>query len=335
MHKFLLCILFVVSGTFELQAQSQAQSRAQPVDGFAAEVDGHIITVGDVVQRIRPALVQISREYKGKELIDRQTQLFEDGLENLIEQRLMISHFEKLKAELPATVLRDRKDSIMRERFNNNRDEFIMALRQIGKTEQEWEAEMREQLIAQSVLQQFVRGKIHVSPREVREAYEAKKLGLLNDVELKLRSIAFRPVPETETQTQREKMQQVMKLLAAGADFSDIARTYSEGPKAAQGGDEGWVNLSSLPDELKTGLIDRKPGELTPLIETPVQSYIFKIEDKRGGGTVSLADAQAGLQREIENQKYEALYSEFMQGLNNQFQVRRFNPDISAVTGDL
>lgn len=331
MLKFLLCTCLFISGI----PAARAQSRAQPVDGFAAEVDGVIITVGDVIQRIRPALGQLSRNFRGAELVEKQTKLFEEGLEKLIEQRLMIAHFNKLGGELPANMIRERKDSIMRERFENSREAFVAALREIGKTEQEWEDEMREQLITQSMVQQYVRAKIHVAPREIRDAYEAKKSGLKNDVELKLRSIAFRPVPESEKAAQLEKIQTVMRLLAEGADFAATAETYSEGPKAAQGGDEGWVNTASLPEALREGLQGVAPGGLTALIETPVQSYIFKVEDRRGGDTLTLAEAQAGLERELEAQKYEEIYNNFIQGLYNQFQVRRFNPDISAVTGDL
>ena len=331
MYTFLLCTFLLALGAPALRAQSQSQ----PVDGYAAEVDGVIVTVGDVIQRIRPALVQLSRSYRGSDLVEKQAQLFEDGLEKLIEQRLMIAHFNKLGGELPPSVLRERKDSIMRERFDNSRENFISALRQIGKTEQIWEDEMREQLITQSIVQQYVRAKINVAPREIRVAYDIKKSEMTKDVELQLRSIAFRPVPESDKQAQLEKMQQVMALLADGADFAATAKTYSEGPKAAQGGYECWVNLSTLPEYLQTGLRDRQPGDLTPLIETPVQSYIFKVEDRRGGDILSLAEAQPLLEKELEAQKYDEIYNTFIQGLYNQFQVRRFNPDISAVTGDL
>lgn len=312
-----------------------AQRRAQPVDGFAAEVDGRIITVGDVIERIRPALLQIVKRYSGPELVEKQTEVFEGGLEKLVEQSLMVAEFSKMGAELPSGTVRERKDSIRRERFDDNRDQLINALRQVGKTEQIWEDEIRDQLITQSMVQQFVRAQVHISPREIREAYEAKKSDLQHDIELRLRSIAFRPATEGEEQERLEKIQTVMKELSEGTGFAEVARSYSEGPKADQGGDEGWVNLSSLPEELQEALKDRQPGQLTPLIETPFQSFIFKTVDRRGGETKTLSQAQLAIERELESEKYQVIYEAWMKGLRAKFHVRYFKPDISAVTGDL
>lgn len=324
-----LCLL--ISATSVLRAQP----RATPVDGFAAEVDGKIITVGDVVERVRPVLMQLVKQHSGSELLEKQTEIFDDGLDKLIEQALMVAQFNQLGAQLPASSVRERKETIQRERFGNSRDQLISALRQVGKTEQSWEEEIREQLITQSMVQQFVRAKIHVSPREIRQAYEEQKSELQNDIELKLRSIAFKPATAANEQERLEKIQTVMKQLSDGVAFENVARSFSEGPKADTGGDEGWVNLSALPTELKTALEDRQPGELTPLIETPFQSYIFKVENRRGGETLSLAEAQPAIERELEAQKYQETYEAWISGLYDQFQVRRFKPDISAVTGDL
>lgn len=305
------------------------------MDGFAAEVDGKIVTVGDVIERVRPALLQLRRSAPGPDFASKQAEIFEEGLEKLIEQRLMIAYFESIEAQLPPTTLRERRDMILRERFGNSEEELRKVLRAVGKTEAEWEEELREQIIVQSMVQQFVRAKIHVSPREIREAYEAKKSELLNDVELKLRSIAFRPAVSGQEQERLRKIQEVMARLAEGADFAETAIEFSEGPKASQGGDEGWVNLSRLPADLREALAEAEPGTVTPLIDTPVQSYIFKIEDRRGGEIKSIAEAQSELKRELEVAKYDEIYSNWMEGLYKQFQVRRFHPDISAVTGDL
>ncbi len=331
MQKTALFLILILSGVTRLSAQN----RAQPVDGFAAEVDGKIITVGDVIERVRPALSQLNREYQGAALVEKQAELFDDGLEKLIEQRLMIAFFNKVEAQLPASAVRERKDAIMRERFDNSEEVLMQALRKVGKTIQEWEDELRDQMISQSMVQQFVRAKINVSPREIREAYEAQKSELQQDTELKLRSIAFRPAPKGEEQERLSKIQDTMRALAEGRDFAETAMEFSEGPKAEQGGDEGWINLDRLQEELKIALQDVEPGEITRVIETPVQTYIFKVEDRRGGETQTLAEAQPLLQREIEEVKYKEIYENWMQGLYDQFQVRMFNPDISAVTGDL
>ncbi|MEX2608213.1 MAG: peptidylprolyl isomerase [Kiritimatiellia bacterium] len=326
---YFLCLVWMPVHLF-------AQSQVQPVDGYAAVVDDKIITVGDVVERIRPALQQLRRQSaRDREFIEKQAELFNKGLETLIEQKLMVAQFEKLKAELPAAAVRERTDTILRERFDNDRDQLLQTLRMAGKTEKQWENEIREQLITQSMTQQFVTSKLHISPREIREAYETHKQDLRTDVELKLRSIAFRPAAADGEEARQRKIQEVMKKLAEGGEFADVAAAYSEGPKASRGGDEGWVNVSKLPEALQEALLEVEAGEVTSLIDTPTQSFIFKVEDRRGGGTPQLTDVQSDLERRIRNEKFGELYEFWIEGLRSDFQVQRFNPDISAVSGDI
>jgi peptidyl-prolyl cis-trans isomerase SurA len=328
-------ILFLfLSCTAWLPFQLSAQSQVQPVDGYAAVVHGKIITVGDVVERVRPALQRLRQQARGREFVEKQAGIFNEGLETLIGQKLMVSKFEKLEAQLPVSAVRERTDTILRERFDNNRGQLLQTLRMAGKTEAQWEDEIREQLITQSMTQQFVISKLNISPRDIRQAYEEHKQELQTDVELKLRSISFRPAPAAGEADRQQMIQEAMKELADGTDFAEVATAYSQGPRAAQGGDEGWVTLSGLPEALQNALREVEAGEVTPLIDTPTQSFIFKVEDRRGGEIQSLVEAQQQLERKLRAEKYEESYESWMRGLRREFQVQRFNPDISAITGD-
>jgi len=307
----------------------------QTIDGFAAEVDGTVITVGDVVQKVGRELAGLGRRFQGETLLREQTRVFEDGLDQLIEEQLMIASFRKLGAQLPPGAVRERADMLMRQQFDNNRVTFQNALVAAGTTEQEWKENIEEQMIRQSMVQQFVRSAIHVAPREIRAAYEAKKTELIESIELELFAIAFRPVAEEEAEERQQKIQEALDLLEAGEDFSEVAKRYSEGPKAEQGGEYGWMKVDRLPDPLPEVLSALQSGDRTGLVDTPSQSYIFKVTGRRGGEITPLADAQPGIERELREQKYEQVYETWIAGLKEEFQVLRYNPDISAVTGDL
>ncbi len=325
--------LFLV--VVSISAPIFARNQVQPVDGYAAVVNGKIITVGDVVERVRPNLQQLRRQsLQERAFIEKQAEIFDQGLEALIEQKLMVSKFEKLGAELPAGAVRERTGAILRERFDNDRSQLMNTLRMAGKTENQWENEIREQLITHSMTQQFVTSKLHISPREIREAYEIYKQEFQTDIELKLRSIAFRPAPGGGEEARQQKIQEAMKKLAEGDDFAEVAGAYSEGPRAASGGDEGWVRVSGLPEVLRTALLDVEAGEVTPLIVTSTLSYIFKVEDRRGGEIPPLAEVQSDVERLVRNDKFEERFESWIDGLRSQFQVQRFNPDISALTGE-
>jgi parvulin-like peptidyl-prolyl isomerase len=123
-------------------------------------------------------------------------------------------------------------------------------------------------------------------------------------------------------------------MLQKGAKFSDVAIENSEGPKAHAGGDQGWKRQDTLPPQIRAVVEQAKVGEITDLVELPTQAYIFYIENRRGGERQSLAQAQAGIENELRSQKFEKLYNEWTQGLRKEFPVFRYDPDLSAVTGE-
>jgi parvulin-like peptidyl-prolyl isomerase len=93
--------------------------------------------------------------------------------------------------------------------------------------------------------------------------------------------------------------------------------------------------VDALPAPLPEALQHLQPGDQTGLVQTPFLSYIFKVAGRRGGEVVSLAKAQPEIEAELREQKFEMRYEVWMQGLRDEFQVVRYNPDISAVTGEL
>jgi parvulin-like peptidyl-prolyl isomerase len=334
MHRRLLFLLVLaLPGLFLAHAQSP---RARPVDGFAAIVNGRVITVGDVIDSIRAPLEQLRRRnLSPREAAEAQRKLFDEGLERLIDQHLMVAKFTKLEASLPPGALRERTENILRERFNNNRAELLNTLRQVGKSEKEWEDELRDQIIVQSMTQQFVSRFIHVTPAELRSAFEARGDELKRPVELKLRSIAFRPATADEEAARKTLMTDVLTRVREGADFAETAREFSEGPTAEKGGDEGWVKPETLPAVLRDVLLTRSAGEITDLIPTPTQFYIFWIEDRRGGDTMSFAEAQPILETDLRRVQFDQRKSVFMESLRREFPVFRFDPSGALENADL
>lgn len=332
-RRCLLLFLSALLGASLLNAQAP---RARPVDGFAAIVNGRVITVGDVIDAIRAPLEQLRRRnLPPREAAEAQKKIFDDGLERLIDQHLMVSKFEKLGATLPPGALRERSENILRERFNNNRAELLATLRQVGKSEKEWEGELKDQIIVQSMTQQYVTRFIHVTPADLRKAYEDKADEMKQPLELKLRSIAFRPAAEGQEAARLAHIQDISTRLENGADFTQMAIEFSEGPKAASGGDEGWVKPETLPQPLRDALIKRKKGEITERIDTPTQYYLFWIEDTRGGDRMSFSEAQPKLEAELRRSHFDRLHKEFMDGLRRDFPVFRFDPSGALENVDL
>lgn len=304
------------------------------VDGFAATVNGRIITAGDVLEATQSPRREAVRRYSGSEREEALIRIYDQGLERLIENRLVLEAFKDMDGTLPDGAVRERMDTILRERFDNNRANLLATLRRAGKSEREWENELRDQVIIQQMTQQFVTRRIHMTPRMLRERFEERREAFRTPVELHLLVIALRPVPADELEERKAFLQQLREEILDGADFRETARRVSRGSNAAGGGDQGWVNPASLPAALQEALSHLSPGDISEPVITPTQHFLFKVEDKRGGDPKPLSAVQRELESELRREEFDRLHRKWIEGLRRRFPVVRFDTNREALLGD-
>jgi parvulin-like peptidyl-prolyl isomerase len=87
---------------------------------------------------------------------------------------------------------------------------------------------------------------------------------------------------EDEKQPVRLKAEQARERVAKGESFDAVAREVSQGATAMLGGDLGCVSASYGigADELKKALETLKPGDLSPVIESPRGYHVLKVTAK-------------------------------------------------------
>ena len=69
-----------------------------------------------------------------------------------------------------------------------------------------------------------------------------------------------------------------------GADFGQLVRDNSDGPKAGLGGDIGWVGKGQLDDRLTKVILATPAGQFTEIIDIPDDGlYLFKVNAEKTG----------------------------------------------------
>jgi peptidyl-prolyl cis-trans isomerase D len=87
---------------------------------------------------------------------------------------------------------------------------------------------------------------------------------------------------DDEKQPVRLKAEQARERVAKGESFDAVAREVSQGATAILGGELGCVSASYGigADELKKALESLKPGDLSPVIESPRGYHVLKVSTK-------------------------------------------------------
>lgn len=81
------------------------------------------------------------------------------------------------------------------------------------------------------------------------------------------------------TEEMRDKIARAKKELDDGRPFDDVARRYSDGSTAAEGGIMGWFAGGQIQDEIGKKVFAMKKGEYTDVIETPLGLHIVRVND--------------------------------------------------------
>ncbi|MCK6613470.1 MAG: peptidylprolyl isomerase [Ignavibacteriales bacterium] len=128
-------------------------------------------------------------------------------------------------------------------------------------------------------------GMIESSRREVEEFFTKFKdsLGVIPE-KVKLSHI-FRNPQTSATLKQKyfDLAKAILDSIKAGADFSEMAKKYSEDPgSAAAGGDLGYVKRGVFYPEFESAAFALEVNELSDIVESPVGYHIIQLMDRRG-----------------------------------------------------
>lgn len=77
----------------------------------------------------------------------------------------------------------------------------------------------------------------------------------------------------------RAKVERLVVKMEQGLPFYDMAVQYSEGPSAETGGDLGFVDPETLPEDLRTAAKALSPGEVSGVVETAMSFWLVKSEE--------------------------------------------------------
>lgn len=96
---------------------------------------------------------------------------------------------------------------------------------------------------------------------------------------------------EDTRQKRRELASELLKQLQEGADFAQLARTYSDDKGTAKaGGDLGSFSRGIMVSSFEDAAFALQPGQLSDIVETPFGFHIIKVEEATEAGVKPLVD---------------------------------------------
>ena len=300
----------VLCGAFLHGARSA--EAAEVVERILAVVNDEIVTEQDLQIVMAPVLAQYRTTYTGSEFEEKALELRHEFLDKVIQERLVLSEAKRKQV----IVKNEEVDDMMTDVRNKfpSKEMFAASLAEQGMTEKKLWNRFRDQLMTQKLVNYEVKSKISVSPGEVSEYYKQHLDEFARGERVKLQQILIR----TDSRTEEEASTFAAKLAAdirSGKSFEDVAREYSQGSEAKEGGDMGWVERGQLLGAIDELVFALKEGEVTEPFRSSLGYHIFRVTQKGEASTRPLAEVRQEVQDFIFKEKLRIRLEQWMADL--------------------
>jgi parvulin-like peptidyl-prolyl isomerase len=305
--KIKIIVISIVIAQFGVLAQ------AATINKFVAIVNDEVITQQDIDQLLAVLYAQYSQESKGDELLRKMEQVKKDILNQIIEDKLVLSRAKELGIKITESEIDERLDYI-KKGFSSD-EEFYKTLETQGVTIANLKDRYRDQLMMKKLVDYEVKSKISVLPSEISDYYEKHKDQFKEGDKYRVKNILIKAKDEVSFELVKVEIEGVYNKLKEGGNFDDLAGQYSQGPNAEKGGDMGYIEQGQMLEALDKAIFKLKPGEFSEPVKSEIGYHIFKVEDIKYGKQASLEEVQKDIQMMIFQDKFKAQVSEWLSGL--------------------
>jgi peptidyl-prolyl cis-trans isomerase SurA len=255
-----------------------------PEDRVAAIVNDAVITEYDLRQRIL-LYISTSNLLASPEII---AKLRGQILSQLETEQLQIQEARRKNITVSPTDVDKSIDRILKDN-NLTKEQLTGLLEKGGVNMSTLRGQIAVQIAWQKAVQDEFQDRINITPADVDA--ELARLSEGADRPHFLVSSIFLAVdnPDMDAKVLKDA-QDIYAQLQAGAQFGTVARSVSQSPTAAAGGDLGWVHQGQLPAELDNALQKMAQGGVTQPIRSTGGYYILGLRDRQEGINAKIPD---------------------------------------------
>lgn len=319
MKKTRLPLLLAIGYALFLPSLSPADS---VVEEIIARVNNEIITRTEYV-RSRDQLKQEAQQQDPANADRVFAEKQRDVLRDLIDQQLLLQKAKDLGITGDTELIK-RLDEMRKQMNLGSMEELEKAAEAQGASYEDFKQNLRNQIVTQHVIGEEVGKHLAMNKDEVKRFYDQHRAEMERTEQVRLSEILIapkpparppaasgaKPEPPSEAETEaalaaaQAKAQDLLDQFHKGAKFEDLAKKYSDGPSAKDGGDLGSsFKRGTLSKELEDKVFALKAGEVTDVIRTKQGYVILQATEHQEAGIPTLKEAEPRIQDALYMQK--------------------------------
>ena len=272
-------------------AAAPAATTTRAADFIVALVDGQPVTNHEVRQRVDLFQERLTQERRSLPRDERARR----ALEQLIAERAALTIARQQGGRVDQATL-DQAEQTVAAQNGLSVAVFRERMAAQGTPAAKLRDDLRDQILLQRLREREVNQRVRVSDADV-EAYQRESAAAANTPSAWQLGHILVVVPEgakaERVRALDTKAQDIARQARSGADFAALARTESQGPERAEGGDMGLRPAERLPELFVQAVQNLDVGAVAGPVRSAAGFHILKVLNKQSDGAPAVVETRA------------------------------------------
>jgi peptidyl-prolyl cis-trans isomerase SurA len=296
------------------------------VEEIVARVNNEIITRSELDKARVSAEEDAKQECEGKctpeqlriDVEDRQ----KNALRDLIDQSLLAQRGKDMGINVEPEVIK-KLDQIRVQNKLASMEELEKAVSGQGLNWEDFKDNIRKGILTQRVIGSEVGSHINIARDEVVKYYNDHKKEYVRPEQVALREIevATEGKKDEELPDLKKKAETALKRVKDGEDFGEIAKRFSDGGTAKQGGFLGIYKRGELSKELEDIVFKMKKNDLTDIMDTKQGYLVLQVLEHYDEGEQPLSKVENEIMDHLYSGRMEPALREYLKTLREESYV--------------
>jgi peptidyl-prolyl cis-trans isomerase SurA len=280
------------------------------VEEIIARVNNEVITRSELDKAKATAEEDAQQDCQGRctpqQLSEEIENRRKNALRDLIDQSLLVQRGKDMGLSVEPEVIK-KLDQIRIQNKLDSMEDLEKAVTSQGINWEDFKDNIRKGILTQRVISQEVGSHINISKEDVEKYYNEHKKDYIRPEQVALREIVVSTEgkKDAELPDLKKKAETALKRVKDGEDFGEIAKRFSDGTTAKQGGFLGIYKRGELSKELEDIVFKMKKNELTDIMDTKQGYLLLQVLEHYDEGEQPL--------NKVENEITDKLYTERME----------------------
>ncbi len=297
-----------------------AAPAAQEITSIIAKVNGKAITKHELRAQMIPHIHSLKLEYgeKNPRFIQEIKKLESKILEELINNKLIITELQQKGAQIPDNIVDQEISRIIRENYKGSESEFRKQLKEDGVRWADFRESQREKILIQAFKGDKFREVPEPTDADLKKEYRdyRKKTRDFSKDQIQYQKIYILKNHDTDPSinpaTQSKLANTIYKKAVNGSNFSELAKKHSADAYAKEGGQWPLTSREDLHPNFAFFVMEYEPGQVTPILEDGRGYTICKVNKKILGPAKPFSKVKPLMKRRALEQKRNAKFKKWI-----------------------